>query len=224
MGIDPPGSAGVPPACTPVPSRSVSLRFSTRPPSRPARYGPGRSRVLAPLPVETGGGNEPGCAKSCAGETPALPGGLHPLTPSHQMCSIGIRVHSWFLINDPPQLLPPMIRPAGLRPLEEQEGWEEDPPGSAGVPPAFAPVPCRSVSLRFSTRPPCRPARHGPGRSEVLAPLPVEPGGGNEPGCAKSCAGGTPALLGGLHPLAPSHQMCSIGIRVDSCSFVVQSH
>ena len=31
---------------------------------------------------------------------PALPGGLHPLTPSHHRSSIGIRVHSWFVFNN----------------------------------------------------------------------------------------------------------------------------
>ena len=101
---------------------------------------------------------------------------------------------------------------AGLRPgkpagaLEEQEWWEEAPPGSAGVPPACTPVASRSVSLRCGTRPLCRRVRHGRGRSRVLGPLPVEPGGGDERGCAKSCAGGTPALPGGLHPLTSLQQ------------------
>ena len=68
------------------------------------------------------------------------------------------------------------------------------PPGSAGVPPACTPVACRSVSLRCGTRPPCRRERHGLGRSRAVSPLPVEPGGGDGQGCARTCAVGTPAL------------------------------
>ena len=96
------------------------------------------------------------------------------------------------------------------------------PPGSAGVPPACTPVGCRSVSLRRGTRPPCRRERHGLGRSNALAPLPVEPGGGDDRGCAKSCAGGTPALPGGLPPMTSSHPRSSICICVHSCPFVVR--
>ena len=48
----PPGSAGVPPACASVAFRSVSLRCGTRPRCRRVRHGLGRSRVLAPMPVE----------------------------------------------------------------------------------------------------------------------------------------------------------------------------
>ena len=107
-------------------------------------------------------------------------------------------------------------RQAGACPLEGQERWEEAPPGSAGVPPACYPVACRSVSLRCGTRPPCRWERHGLGRSRVLAPLPVDPGGGDGRGCAKTCAGGTPALPGGLHPMTSSQQRRSIGLRVHS--------
>ena len=169
-----------------------------------------------PLPVESGGGNERGRGKTCAGGTPALPGGLHPLRSSQQSRSIAICVHSWFLINDPPQFLPPMIRPPGLRPLEEQEAWEEDPPGRAGVPPACTAAASRSVSLRCRTRPPCRRERQGLGRSSVLTPLPVESGGGNERGRGKTCAGGTPALPGGLQPLTSSQQSRSIAICVHS--------
>ena len=43
----PPGSAGVPPACTAVASRSGSLRCSTRRPRRPERHGLGRSGAVA---------------------------------------------------------------------------------------------------------------------------------------------------------------------------------
>ena len=114
------------------------------------------------------------------------------------------------------------FRQSHARPLEEQERLEEAPPGSAGVPPACSPVRCRSVFLRCGTRPPCRRVRHGLGRSRVLAPLPVDPGRGDGRGCARICAGGTPALPGGLHSVTSSQPRRSIGIRVYSCSFVVR--
>ena len=73
-------------------------------------------------------------------------------------------------------------------------------PGSAGVPPACYPVAFRLVSLRCGTRPPCRREHHLLSRSRVLAPLPVDPGGEVGRGCARTCAGGTPALPGGFIP------------------------
>ena len=84
IGTTPPGSAGVPPACCPLGCRSVSLRCCSRPPCRREPHGPGRSRGRAPLPVDSGGGDGRGCARYCAGGTPALPGGLIPMTGSHQ--------------------------------------------------------------------------------------------------------------------------------------------
>ena len=39
-----------------------------------------------------------------------------------------------------------------------------------------------------------------------MAPFPVDPSGGDGPGCAKLGAGGTPALPGSLHPMTSSHQ------------------
>ena len=122
-GGTPPGSAGVPPACTAVAFRSVSLRCSSRPPCRRERHGPGRSRVLAPLPVGLGGEDGRGCAKACAGGTPALPGGLHPLTSSQQSKTIGLCVYSWFVFNNDRQFLSPVICPAGQgRRLSETGG------------------------------------------------------------------------------------------------------
>ena len=76
IGTTPPGSAGVPPASSPVAFRSVSLRCCSRPPCR--------SRGRAPLPVDSGGGDGRSCGRICAGGTPALPGGLPPMTGSHQ--------------------------------------------------------------------------------------------------------------------------------------------
>ena len=81
---DTPGSAGVPPACCPFGCRSVSLRCCSRPPCRREPQGPGRSRGRAPLPVDSGGGDGRSCGRIGAGGTPALPGGLPPMTGSHQ--------------------------------------------------------------------------------------------------------------------------------------------
>ena len=39
---------------------------------------------MAPLPIDLRGGNGRGCARLCAGGTPALPGGLHPMRSSYQ--------------------------------------------------------------------------------------------------------------------------------------------
>ncbi len=84
IGTTPPGSAGVPPACCPFGCRSVSLRCCSRPPCRREPHGPGRSRGRAPLPVDSDGGDGRSCGRICAGGTPALPGGLPPMTGSHQ--------------------------------------------------------------------------------------------------------------------------------------------
>ena len=81
----------------------------------------------------------------------------------------------------------------------------DDTPGSAGVPPACCPFGCRSVSLRCCSRPPCRREPHGPGRSRGRAPLPVDSGGGDGRSRGRICAGGTPALPGGLPPMTSSH-------------------
>ena len=121
---DTPGSAGVPPACCPFGCRSVSLRCCSRPPCRREPHGPGRSRGRAPLPVDSGGGGGRSCGRICAGGTPALPGGLPPMTGSHQRDKsdrsilaplaaegspsvfVSIRVHSWFIfIKDRPFFL-----------------------------------------------------------------------------------------------------------------------
>ena len=87
----------------------------------------------------------------------------------------------------------------------------DDTPGSAGVPPACCPFGCRSVSLRCCSRPPCRREPHGPGRSRGRAPLPVDSGEGGGRSCGRICAGGTPALPGGLPPMIwsqPTGQKC----------------
>ena len=58
----PPGSAGVPPAPSPLGCRSVSLRWRTPPPCRRERQGPGPSRARASLPVDPGRGDGRGFA------------------------------------------------------------------------------------------------------------------------------------------------------------------
>ena len=92
--------------------------------------------------------------------------------------------------------------PAGYPPPHHRDA----PPGSAGVPPACCPFGCRSVSLRCFSRPHCQREPHGPGRSRGRAPLPVDSGGGDGRSCGRICAGGTPALPGGLPPMTGSHQ------------------
>ena len=124
---DTPGSAGVPPACCPFGCRLVSLRWCSRPPCR--------SRGRAPLPVDSGGGDGRSCGRICAGGTPALPGGLPPMTWSHQRDKsaevfwrqlslkevhrcvlVPIRVHWWFVFKNYLQFLPRVIHPPGPNP------------------------------------------------------------------------------------------------------------
>ena len=79
------------------------------------------------------------------------------------------------------------------------------PPGSAGVPPASSP-------FAAATDHPAGGNRMGPAESS--------PGSRRWPGCAKTCAGGTPALPGGLYDIV--NQRRSIPLRVYSCSFMVR--
>ena len=112
--------------------------------------------------------------------------------PACRQTGVSQRVHGGFLRSRPPDTLHLTIGTT--------------PPGSAGVPPACCPFGCRSVSLRCCSRPPCRREPHGPGRSRGRAPLPVDSGGGDGRSCGRICAGGTPALPGGLPPMTWSHQ------------------
>ena len=95
------------------------------------------------------------------------------------------------------------VRPAGENRMgsDQAESWEEAPTRERGRP---ARMHYRSVSLRFPVMghgPRRRREPHGPDRSRALASLPVEPGRGDGRGCARMCAGGTPALPGGLHSI-----------------------
>ena len=181
----PPGSAGVPPACYPVACRSVSLRCGTRPPCRRERHGLGRSRVLAPLPVDPGGGDGRGCARHCAGGTPALPGGHHRVTSSQQRKSIGLRVYSWYVLNNNRQFLPPMICPAGrgsglfetnmfhpriTRSVVEGGGWTYLNDRLPGVSPGFQSAAKAAAALTGTS-------------SELSTQVIVSPGHSKESGC-----------------------------------------
>ena len=113
----PPGSAGVPPACTAVASRSGSLRCSTRRPRRPERHGLGRSGAVAG-PARNLMGAKPAIRgrflverskPSIAGFVSIVPGrmrarrprsrvGCIPWTSSQQGRSIGLCIHSQFVL------------------------------------------------------------------------------------------------------------------------------
>ena len=66
------------------PARMLSLRLPLSFPAMLCSRPPCRSRGRAPLPVDSGGGDGRSCGRICAGGTPALPGGLPPMTGSHQ--------------------------------------------------------------------------------------------------------------------------------------------
>ena len=84
IGTAPPGARASRPHAVPSVAAQFSLRCCSRPPCRREPHGPGRSRGRAPLPVDSGGGDGRSCGRICAGGTPALPGGLPPMTGSHQ--------------------------------------------------------------------------------------------------------------------------------------------
>ena len=118
--------------------------------------------------------------------------------------------------------------PKGARPLSEKSpaGYPLTAP-SGGHPPgarASRPHPVPWVAAQF----PCDAATghppHRPVRSRAMALLPVNPARGDAEAAPGFCAGGTPALPGGLHPMTSSHQRRSIGLSVYSCSFVVRLH
>ena len=98
------------------------------------------------------------------------------------------------------------------------------PPGARASRPHAVPWIAAQFSCDVAARPSCRREPHGPGRRRALAPLPVDPGGGDGRGCGKNCAGGTPALPGGLYSMTSSNPRRSIRLRVYSCSFVVRLH
>ena len=124
---------------------------------------------MALLPVDPRGGVGRRCAGLCAGGTPALPGGLHPMSSSHQGDKVAEALWWRLLLCE-----------------------------------------VNSVSCAFVVRLHCR-------------------------GCARLCAGGTPALPGGLHPMGSSHQGDKVAeafgwrlllceVNSVSCAFVVRLH
>ncbi len=92
------------------------------------------------------------------------------------------------------------------------------PPGARASRPHAVPSVAAQFSCDVAARSSCRREPHGPGRRRALAPLPVDPGGGDGRGCGKNCAGGTPALPGGLYSMTSSNPRRSIRLRVYSSS------
>ena len=85
--------------------------------------------------------------------------------------------------------------------LQRRQPSESDPPGSAGVPPASLFLMEAAEHQRdFAGSHQVSGEPQRPSRRRSPAPLPVDPSGGDGRGCGRHCAGGTPALPGGLHP------------------------
>ena len=84
IGTTPPGARASRPHAIPWVAAQFPCDAAARPSCRWKSPGPGRSRGRAPLPVDSGGGDGRSCGRICAGGTPALPGGLSPMTGSHQ--------------------------------------------------------------------------------------------------------------------------------------------
>ena len=101
------------------PARMLSLRLPlsfpakccSRPPCRREPHGHGRSRGRAPLPVDSGGGDGRSCERICAGGTPALPGGLPPMTGSHQRAQKCRSILAPVVVEGGPSVLVPIRVP-----------------------------------------------------------------------------------------------------------------
>ena len=114
IGTTPPGSAGVPPACCPLGCRSVSLRCCSRPPCRREPHGPGRSRALAPLPVEPGGGDGRRLCQDLCGRDARAPGWASShdrVTPTGQKCR---SILAPVVVEGGPSVLVPETKPVSL--------------------------------------------------------------------------------------------------------------
>ena len=187
----PPGSAGVPPACTAVASRSGSLRCSTRRPRRPERHGLGRSGAVAG-PARNLMGAKPAIRgrflverskPSIAGFVSILPGRMRARRPRSR---VGLARDVFAAGNlsstaNPMQGAPSLPLPGSYPLCQVQCGRDARAPG--WVPPATF-----SLQATFRPRPiPCK------GRRACLCRVCFH--------CARSYAGGTPAIPGGLHPL-----------------------
>ena len=103
--------------------------------------------------------------------------------------------------------------PKGDRPAFREVARRITPTSPSGRPPRERGRPARMLPLRLPLsfpamlQPTALPAGTAwPGRSRGRAPLPVDSGGGDGRSCGRICAGGTPALPGGLPLMTGSHQ------------------
>ena len=93
---------------------------------------------------------------------------------------------------------PAMPHPASQRaPSSSKSDGRRTHPGARASRPHALPL--RDAQFPAMRHPASRRKRDGLGRSRVPAPLPVDPSGADSRGCARTCAGGTPAFPGG-HP------------------------
>ena len=128
--------------------------------------------------------------------------------------------------------------PKGDRPAFREVARRITPTSPSGRHPRERGRPARMLSLRLPLsfpamlQPTALPAGTASDRPRrAMASFPVDPGGEDGRGCARLCAGGTPALPGGLHPMRSSHQRdksaealwCRLSLKevnLSSCLFV----
>ncbi len=84
IGTTPPGARASRPHAVPSVGAQFPRDAAADRPAGGNRMGPAEAEAGRPLPVDSGGGDGRGCGRICAGGTPALPGGLHPMTWSYQ--------------------------------------------------------------------------------------------------------------------------------------------
>ena len=148
MGAGPPGSAGVPPACTAVACRSVSLRWAARHPA-------GRNRMGSTPPGSAWAGLRP--AKPARSPLRSKSNGSRPTRERGRPA----RMHCRSVPLSFPAMAHPATLPAGTAWARPKQGLT--PPGSAWAglrPPKPARSPLRSKSNGSrSTRERGRPAR-----------------------------------------------------------------
>ena len=83
-GRHPPGARASRPHAVPSVAAEFPCDVAADRPAGGNRMGPAEAEAGAPLPVDSGEGGGRSCGRICAGGTPALPGGLPPMTGSHQ--------------------------------------------------------------------------------------------------------------------------------------------
>ena len=146
-GVIAPGSAGVPPASFSFwgsLSISATLRAATtlQKPQRPSRR-----RTKAPLPVDPSVGVGRGCARLCAGGTPALPGSLHPHDKPGTWFTRSQGIQQGALCR-PQESLPP------LRGSRQDKGEARSRAGGGQTPCAVSGYPARQQFAGGSLHPP----------------------------------------------------------------------